>query len=67
MNLADNDMLALVVTGLCIFIFLVILLAFGQIYGDPWNAVAQGVAKFILIITVFGYAAYAVFKLAGRR
>ena len=65
--MADNEMLGVIAIGLCIFAFLAALLIFGSFYGDPWQSVAQGVAKFILIITVFAYAVYVLFKLAGRR
>lgn len=65
--MADINILGLVLIGVCIFIFLAIIVFVGSFYGDPWNAVAQGVAKFIIIITVFAYAVYVVVHLAGRR
>ena len=49
-----------------IFSFLLVLLAVGQYFGGDWSSVTQGVAKFILIITVFGLACFALFQLVGR-
>jgi hypothetical protein len=65
--LANDEMLGLILIGVCIFIFLAIIVFFGSFYGEPWNTVAQGVAKFIIIITIFAYGVYIVVHLAGRR
>lgn len=65
--MADINSLGLILIGICVFIFLAIIIVVGSFYGDPWSEVAQGVAKFIIIITIFAYAVYVVVYLAGRR
>lgn len=62
-----DEMYAVLGIGLCIFVFLVILLGLGSFYGGDWELVAQGVTKFILIITGFSFAVYVLVKLMGRR
>lgn len=65
---SDELMLKVVVVGVCIFAFLAIMLVFGFYYGgDTWNTVAQGVAKFIIVITVAIMAFFVIIHLAGRR
>lgn len=63
----ENEILALVGIGLCIFIFLAVLLAMGSVYGGNWSTVAQGITPFIVVITIFAYGAYILVKLMGRR
>jgi hypothetical protein len=65
--LADNNILAVIGILIAIFSFLLVLLGIGQYFGGSWNDVAQGVAKFILVITVFALGVYTLFYLVGRR
>jgi hypothetical protein len=64
---SDHALLGVVAIGICILAFLAILLAFGEFYGGTWQIVAQGVAKFTIVITVFALAVYVAVYLAGRR
>jgi len=63
----DELMLKVIVVGICIFAFLAAMLVFGSYYGDPWEAVAQGVAKFIFVLTVAILAFFVIVHLTGRR
>lgn len=67
MKMADNTVFAVIGILIAIFSFLLVLLAVGQYFGGSWGPVTQGVAKYILILTVFGLAAFALFHIAGRR
>lgn len=62
-----NELLAPVLIGLAVFVVALIILAFGEFYGEQWEPVAQGVTKFLIIITVFAEAVYALFVFLGRR
>lgn len=53
-----DDMFAVVGIGLSVCIFLLILLGIGEFYGGSWNTIAQGVAPFILLVTVFALGCY---------
>lgn len=61
-----DDMYVLVSVGLCIFVFLAILLGIGQFYGGQWNIIAQGVVKFILLIVAFAFAALVIVRLMKK-
>jgi hypothetical protein len=65
--LADDTVLHIIAICVAIFGFLLVLLAVGQFYGGTWASVTSEVAKFILLITVFGLGCYALFSLVGRR
>jgi len=60
-------MYALLGIGLCVFAFLLVLLGIGSFYGGAWETVAQGIAKFILIIVGFAYGCYVLVKVLERR
>jgi hypothetical protein len=62
-----NEMYAVVGIGLCIFVFLAFLLGLGSFYGGQWEAVSQGVAKFILLIVGFAIGAFVLIRVLGRR
>lgn len=58
---------AVIGIGLAIFCFLLVLLGIGSFYGGDWNTVAQGIAKFILIIVGFAVGVFALIAIMGRR
>lgn len=62
-----DEMLGVILIGIAIFIVLVVVIVFGEISGGSWQLVSQGVTKFIVVITIFGYAVYALVKVLGRR
>jgi hypothetical protein len=62
-----NEAYAIIGIGICIMLFLLVLLGIGEFYGGDWNTVAQGVAKFILLIVGFAFGAYVLVKLLERR
>jgi len=62
-----DEMYAIIGIGICVFAFLAILLGLGSFYGGDWETVAQGVTKFILIITGFAFAVYVLVNLMGKR
>ena len=62
-----NEAYAIIGIGICIMLFLLVLLGIGEFYGGDWNLVAQGVAKFILLIVGFAFGAYVLVKVLERR
>lgn len=62
-----DEMMSLIVIGLCIFSFLAVLLGIGEFYGGQWQIVAQGITKVILIIVGFAFACYVLVNVMGRR
>lgn len=66
--MADIDeMLGVILIGIAIFIVLIVIIIFGEVSGGSWQLVSQGVTKFIVVITIFAYAIYALVKVLGRR
>lgn len=62
-----DEILAVVGIGLCICIFLIIIVSIGSFYGGSWDLVAQGVTKFILLIVAFSIGAFVLMKnMEGR-
>lgn len=62
-----DDWIGLISVGVCIFVFLAILLGIGSFYGGDWETVSIGVAKFFLLIVGFAFAAFVLVKwLEGR-
>ena len=53
-----DEMFSIISIGVCIFIFLALLLGIGSFYGGEWELVSQGVAKFFLLIVGFAFGAY---------
>lgn len=62
-----NELYAVLSIFICIFVFLLLLLGLGSFYGGDWEVVAQGVTQFIVIVTVFAFAAYVLVKVMERR
>lgn len=61
-----DEMLTIVIIGLCIFCFLAILLGIGTFYGGDWQLIAQGVTSVILIIVGFAFGCFVLVKLLKR-
>lgn len=62
-----DEMLSLVIVGLCIAAFLIILLGVGSFFGGDWELVAQGVASFIMVIVGFVYGCIVVTIVMGKK
>jgi TM2 domain-containing membrane protein YozV len=62
-----DDMMAVIIIGICVFAFLGAMLGIGQFYGGEWNIIAQGVAKFILLIVAFSFGCFVLVRLANKR
>lgn len=62
-----DDMYAVIAIVLCIFAFLLVLLGLGEFYGGEWSLIAQGLAKFILLVMAFCFGAFVLVRLVGRR
>lgn len=58
---------ALLIIGVCIFMFAALLLGIGSVYGGSWEVVAQGVIGFIVVITCFAFGCYVAVQLMERR
>jgi hypothetical protein len=65
--LADLDPVTIVFIYIAYFAFLLFLLGFGEVQGGEWQTVAQGVAKFSLLIVGFASAVWVIVGLLGRR
>ena len=62
-----DEAYAVITIGISIFLFLLVLLGIGEFYGGEWSTVAQGVAKYILLVVGFAFGIYVLVKLMGRR
>ncbi len=62
-----DEAFAIITIGISIFLFLLVLLGIGSFYGGDWNTVAQGVAKFILLIVGFCFGMYILVTVINRR
>lgn len=62
-----NEAYAVIGIGICIMLFLLVLLGIGEFYGGDWNVVAQGVAKFTLLIVGFAFGVYVLWSFLGRK
>lgn len=50
-----------------VFIVLLVILAWAQIYGGGWQTVAQGLASYIIYIVAFGVVLSGLFLLIRRK
>ena len=50
-----------------VFAVLLVILAWGEIYGGGWQTVAQGLASYIVYIIAFGVVVSGIFVLIRRR
>lgn len=62
-----DELYAVLSIGVCIFLFLLVILALGSFYGGSWELIAQGVTPFILLIVGFSFGAYVLIKLLESR
>lgn len=61
-----DELLSLLIIGVCIFIFLLVVLAMGSYLGGQWELIAQGVTQVILLIVGFAYGTYVLIKVMRR-
>jgi hypothetical protein len=61
-----DEVYALIAIGLCIFAFLLVLLGIGEFYGGDLKTIAEGVAKFVMIIVAFAYGCFVVMRLIKK-
>jgi hypothetical protein len=61
-----DDVYVIIVIFLCIFGFLLVLLGMGSFYGGDMNTIAQGVSKFILLITGFAFGCFVLWRLLKK-
>jgi len=62
-----DESVAVVMIGICVAVFLLILLGIGSFYGGDWETVAQGVTQFILLIVAFAVGSFVIVKLMGGK
>jgi hypothetical protein len=62
-----DDMMAVIIIGICVFVFLAAMLGIGEFYGGQWSIVAQGVTKFILLIVAFAFGCFVLVRLVNKR
>jgi hypothetical protein len=62
-----DEAYAVVVIGVCVFLFLLILVGIGDFYGGNWELVAQGITQFILIVVGFAFGSYVLVKIMERK
>lgn len=62
-----DELYAVLGIGVCVFLFLLVILGLGSFYGGDWDTVAKGVTSFILIVVCFAFAAFVLVKLMERR
>jgi len=62
-----NELYAILGIGICLFLFLLVLLGLGSFYGGDMEIIASGVTQFILLIVAFAFGAYVLVSLMGRR
>ena len=65
--MAELNVVTIIFIYMAVFIFLLFLLVFGEVQGGEWQTVAQGVARFSLLIVGFATAVLVIVKLIGRR
>ena len=63
----ELDPVPIILIYIAVFVFLLFLLAFGEVQGGEWQTVAQGITKFSLLIIAFTSAVFVIVKLVGRR
>lgn len=64
---SNNEMLTVLIAGLCLFGFFAFLVVYAQLEGGNWSVIASALTKFIVVIVVFMVAAFAVVALTRRR
>jgi len=62
-----NEMYAILGIGICLVLFLLVMLGIGSLAGGDWESVAQGVTPFIMLVLGFAFGAYVLWNLLGRR
>lgn len=61
-----NEAFAVLGIGICILLFLLLLLGIGSTAGVAWESISQGVAAFVALILVFCIGAFVLWRVMER-